>query len=87
MYEFTDRAGDLDELVLSTFDHKLILPGENNDEIRLFQNGDIMTINTAEKTMTFDGLDPTHVASSRLNFIRHKWFVNGVIRTRALAVT
>lgn len=79
MYRFTDRAGDLEALILESFDSRLILSGGTQDTITLFSNGDRMDIDLAARTMAFDGVRPTDPASSRLNWKRHKRFVDGVI--------
>lgn len=79
MYKFTERAGDLEELVLSTFDSSLLLPSADENIVELFQNGDRMTINLKERTMVFDGVRPTDLFSSKLNRKRHQWFAEWVI--------
>lgn len=80
MYEFTERAGDLTDLILTSFDPGLLLPCSDPNKTALFQNGDRMEIDLTARTMDFDSPTPAKFTSSRLNFKRHKWLVEGLIR-------
>lgn len=80
MYEFTERAGDLTELICNSFPQSMFLPSSDDDMVELFSNGDRMTISLSQRTMIFDGVSPTSMFSSRLNTKRHKWLVDGFIR-------
>lgn len=82
MYEFTERAGDLTELICNSFPLSMFLPSSDEDMVELFSNGDRMTINLSKRTMVFDGVAPTSMFSSRLNTKRHKWFADGFIREK-----
>lgn len=80
MYQFTSYVGDVESLIIESFPASMFLPSSDDTKIELFNNGDRMTIDLANKTMAFDGVDPTRVTSSRLNHKRHMWLSKGMIR-------
>lgn len=79
MWKF--NTPDVETLLMERIDSKFMLPSvpDQPNLVRLFHNGDKMTVDLETGIMEWEPVEPGALGTSRLSMCLHQWFGKGII--------